>query len=192
MPEYDQEKFGSLLAEIESDPIAAREMAAARLSMQALSLLSKALAKSGKTQKELSVDLGVTESAVSQVLLGDGNLKIYTFARYLRALGFEAGLEFKSESGISISPAVQSRSRNNSISAKTNSSASNMLSVLDLLESGIKIDESTSNSGPAVSLSKNPSFWVSDHFLEFDSDAVESTQLPEISSTSATNLTLAA
>ncbi|MEU1594532.1 helix-turn-helix transcriptional regulator [Streptomyces sp. NPDC005708] len=47
---------------------------------------------SGKSNKELSSLLGVSEGAVSQVLNGDGNIRISTLARYLRAMGFEPRL----------------------------------------------------------------------------------------------------
>ena len=85
-------KFKSLLDEVESDPVASREMAAARLSFETLSILNLALSNSGLSQRDLAEKLGVSESAVSQTLFGDGNLRIYTFARYLKALGFEANL----------------------------------------------------------------------------------------------------
>ena len=62
----------------------------------------------GLTQRDLAQKIGVTESAVSQTLFGDGNLKIYTLARYLKALGFEASLELLLPSG-SISKPVFSR-----------------------------------------------------------------------------------
>lgn len=86
----------SWLEDFEKDPVLARELSAAGLAMETLSMLHDALSESGMTQLGLAQALGVTESAVSQVFNGDGNLRIYTFARYLRALGFEATLELES------------------------------------------------------------------------------------------------
>jgi transcriptional regulator with XRE-family HTH domain len=97
MSEVNPVEYESLLEEVENDPVAARELAAAELSMQTLSILNVALARSGLTQRDLAQKIGVTESAVSQTLFGDGNLKIYTLARYLKALGFEASLELLSD-----------------------------------------------------------------------------------------------
>lgn len=88
-------EFASLLEQIESDPIEARELAAAELGLRAILTLQKAMNQSGMNQIDLATSLGVSESAVSQVLNGDGNLRMHTFARYLRALDFEATLELQ-------------------------------------------------------------------------------------------------
>lgn len=83
----------SLLEEIEADPGASRELAAAGLARRVLEALNSALEESETAASTLASELGVSQSAVSQVLNGDGNLRIYTLARYLRALGLEATIE---------------------------------------------------------------------------------------------------
>lgn len=82
------------LAELESKtPEGARELAAAELMVRASTLLSKAFEQSGLTQRQLAESLGVTESRVSQILHGDGNVRLSTLARYLRATGYLARIE---------------------------------------------------------------------------------------------------
>ena len=71
-----------------TSPLGARELAASQLTNDALVLLQTALSSTGVTQKQLAEILGIGESRVSQVVNGDGNLKLTTFARYMRALGY--------------------------------------------------------------------------------------------------------
>lgn len=71
----------------------AREMAAARLNLRAVTLINSALTTCGISQKELADRVGVGESRVSQILHSDGNIKISTLARYLRAMGYSATIE---------------------------------------------------------------------------------------------------
>ena len=59
---------------------------------QAMRLLHQALEVSELDQKALAEKLGVTQGRVSQVLNGDGNLRIAALARYLRSLGYEVTL----------------------------------------------------------------------------------------------------
>jgi transcriptional regulator with XRE-family HTH domain len=66
-----------------------RALASARLRYEVLSLLHRALQQAWINQSELAARLGVRKSAVSQVLRGDGNMRISTFAEYLHALGCE-------------------------------------------------------------------------------------------------------
>ncbi|MFD8112234.1 helix-turn-helix domain-containing protein [Streptomyces microflavus] len=67
----------------------ARRLASARLRREALRSLHVALKASGLSQTELADRLRIRKSAVSQVLNGDGNLRIKTLAEYLSALGYE-------------------------------------------------------------------------------------------------------
>jgi transcriptional regulator with XRE-family HTH domain len=69
------------------------EMAAASLTNDAVALLQQATTSSMTPQRELAERLGVTESRVSQVLSGDGNIRLTTFARYLAGLGFRAEMK---------------------------------------------------------------------------------------------------
>ena len=77
----------------ESSAEGQREMSAARLNLRVVTLLNHAFESSGASQKELADRIGVGESRVSQILNGDGNLRVSTFARYLRALGYVAVIE---------------------------------------------------------------------------------------------------
>jgi transcriptional regulator with XRE-family HTH domain len=83
---------GSVAQRFASFPRGAQELSAARLARDAVAALEKAFTARGCKQKELASDLGLTEGAVSQVLNGDGNVRIATLGRYLRALGYEARL----------------------------------------------------------------------------------------------------
>ncbi|SDG88252.1 MULTISPECIES: helix-turn-helix domain-containing protein [Microbacterium] len=70
-------------------PASAQELSAARAEIRAEILLGEAFRVSGKSQRQLADDLGVTEGRVSQILSGGASLKVSTLARYLRALGFQ-------------------------------------------------------------------------------------------------------
>ncbi|MFE3118709.1 helix-turn-helix domain-containing protein [Streptomyces niveus] len=67
----------------------ARRLASARLRHEALRSLHAALSASGLNQTELAARLGIRKSAVSQVLHGDGNLRVKTLAEYLSVMGYE-------------------------------------------------------------------------------------------------------
>jgi transcriptional regulator with XRE-family HTH domain len=90
-----QEFEVSLIDALEASPRAAQEMAAADLATWIRWALNRALSVSRKSQKDLAESLGVSESAVSQVLSGDGNVKISTLAKYARALGFNAVMKLR-------------------------------------------------------------------------------------------------
>ncbi|MFD8914313.1 helix-turn-helix domain-containing protein [Streptomyces sp. NPDC059575] len=90
----------SVIDEYESFPRGAQELAAARLAQSAARALRDGLKAGGKSAREIADLLGLTESAVSQVLNSDGNVRIATLARYLRAMGYKASVE--------ISPASES------------------------------------------------------------------------------------
>lgn len=71
-------------------PRGAQELSAATLARDVSASLAQAFGRCKHSQKELAELLGLTEGAVSQVLNGDGNVRIATFGRYLRAMGYEA------------------------------------------------------------------------------------------------------
>lgn len=71
------------IEESEADRI---EMGAAHITNEVVGLLHAALAKSGMTRRELASRLGIGESRVSQVLNGDGNLRLTTIGRFLAAM----------------------------------------------------------------------------------------------------------
>lgn len=77
----------------EQTPAGSREMAAARAEVRVTNLLAKAWNLSTMTQKQLAECLGVTEGRVSQVLNSNGNLRITTIARYLRAMGYRLTID---------------------------------------------------------------------------------------------------
>lgn len=82
----------TLTDEEQATDAGAQGLAAAELAGQVMRLLQQALDASELDQKALAEKLGVTQGRVSQVLNGDGNMKIAAVARYLRALGYEMRL----------------------------------------------------------------------------------------------------
>lgn len=82
----------TMVEEEESTSAGSQGLAAADLAGQVMRLLQQALDVSGLDQKMLAEQLGVTEGRVSQVVNGDGNMRIASVARYLRALGYETRL----------------------------------------------------------------------------------------------------
>lgn len=79
----------ALVDEAASTDVGTTHMAAARASVQAISLLVRAHEESGKRQNEIAELLGISEGRVSQILNGDGNVRIATLARVLAATGFD-------------------------------------------------------------------------------------------------------
>lgn len=79
----------SLIDEERATDAGAQGLAAANLAGQVMRLLHQALDTSELDQKSLAEALRVTQGRVSQVLNGDGNMKIAAVARYLRALGYD-------------------------------------------------------------------------------------------------------
>ena len=82
----------TLIEAEEATETGAQGLAAADLAAQVMRILEQALDASGLDQKALAERLGVTQGRVSQVLNGDGNLRVAAVARYLRALGYETHL----------------------------------------------------------------------------------------------------
>lgn len=82
----------TLVDEEQATDAGAQGLAAADLAGQVMRLLHQALDASELDQKALAEKLDVTQGRVSQVLNGDGNMKIAAVARYLHALGYETQL----------------------------------------------------------------------------------------------------
>lgn len=101
----------SLIENYASFPRGAQELSAASLAQSVVSCLEQAKRVSGKSNKELSSLLGVSEGAVSQVLNSDGNIRISTLARYLRAMGFEPRLSAEPVDGGESLPTAPRRVR---------------------------------------------------------------------------------
>lgn len=74
-------------------------LAAASLATQVASLIERAKERSNLSGKQLAERLGVTEGRVSQVLNGDGNVRVATLARFLGACGFELHMTARPLSG---------------------------------------------------------------------------------------------
>lgn len=70
-----------------------RELGAAVAINDTLGIINLAFAKSGISQSELATLLGVGPARISQILNGDGNIRVSTMGRLLAVLGFRANLE---------------------------------------------------------------------------------------------------
>lgn len=79
----------TLIEQEEATDAGAQGLAAADLAGQVVRLLEQALDASGMDQKALADKLDVTQGRISQVLHGDGNMRVAAVARYLRALGYQ-------------------------------------------------------------------------------------------------------
>jgi transcriptional regulator with XRE-family HTH domain len=69
------------------------ERSAARLAVNAVAVMNRARETADVSQRVLAERLGVGESRVSQILHGDGNVRMATLARVLRALGYQVRLD---------------------------------------------------------------------------------------------------
>lgn len=86
----DRERVSWAQRREQTSPLSA---AAARAAVRAVSLINEKVDESGISNKELADRIDVTASRVSQVLNGDGNLRVSTLARFLRAAGFRLRIE---------------------------------------------------------------------------------------------------
>ena len=69
------------------------DAAAARAAVRAGGLMNEAFSKSNLgTRRELADVVGVSEGRISQLLNGDGNVRVSTLARLLKASGFDLEL----------------------------------------------------------------------------------------------------
>lgn len=120
----------SVIDQYESFPRGAQELAAARLAQSVTRALDSSLVASGKTAREVADLLGVTEGAVSQVMSSDGNIRIATLGRYLRAMGYQARVEV-SPAEESAPPVAQTRRRprRDSLDRRSEKSRENAVSV---------------------------------------------------------------
>jgi len=100
-----------MIAEMEADPSAALELAAARSAVEGSALLSHAFAAAGLSQKELAQRVGVTEGRVSQVLGTAVNLRLSTVGRYLQAMGFRLSLAAIDADGNAVDAGFSSSAR---------------------------------------------------------------------------------
>lgn len=69
------------------------DAAAARAAVRAVGLMNEAFGRSDLgMRRELAELLGVSEGRISQLLNGDGNVRVSTLARLLKASGFDLEL----------------------------------------------------------------------------------------------------
>jgi transcriptional regulator with XRE-family HTH domain len=103
-PKTAVEKYASF-------PRGAQELSAARLANRVLSCLHRAKEASGNSARQIAELLGLSEGAVSQVLNGDGNIRISTLGRYVRAMGYEIELSLSPASKSARPAELESRRR---------------------------------------------------------------------------------
>lgn len=84
----DDDKRRSLAEQLrEENPL---DAAAARAAVAAVSVMNEAFEKSDlSSRRQLAGALGVSEGRISQILNGDGNVRVSTLARLLKASGFD-------------------------------------------------------------------------------------------------------
>ena len=80
----------TMVEQLRSTPQGRISASGAELAVRTVHLLGQAVHESGMTQAEIADALGVTAGRVSQVLNGDGNVRIATLARFLEATGYTA------------------------------------------------------------------------------------------------------
>ena len=68
------------------------ESAAADSAVRSVSLINEVIEKAALPQSQVADILGISPGRVSQVLNGDGNVRISTLAKFLRAAGFDLEL----------------------------------------------------------------------------------------------------
>ncbi|WP_336653179.1 MULTISPECIES: hypothetical protein [unclassified Leucobacter] len=93
-----QIESASFIDLITEDPFHAREVAAADLVEDATEKLQRAFRGSEASVESLAQALHVSVERVREVISGESDLLISTFARYLKALGREVSFSFKDES----------------------------------------------------------------------------------------------
>jgi transcriptional regulator with XRE-family HTH domain len=80
----------SLVDELEEEmPM---DAAAAKAAVESVALINSTLKAAGIRQSELARMLELTEGRVSQVVNGDGNVRVSTLAKFLRAAGYNLAL----------------------------------------------------------------------------------------------------
>jgi DNA-binding phage protein len=69
------------------------DMAAAGAAVHAVAMMNTAMRNSGLSREGLAEALGVTVERVDEILDGDGNVRIATLARVLKATGRDLNME---------------------------------------------------------------------------------------------------
>lgn len=89
----------SEIEKIEADPRLRAELAAARLASTIGALMDAVEEATPVLQKDIAHAMRVTPGRVSQILSGDGNVKIATLGRFLDAAGYDLELVARPKSG---------------------------------------------------------------------------------------------
>ena len=84
---------------LEGAPTSRADLAAARLASLVTGLLEKVEVRSSARRKDVADAMSVTPGRVSQIMSGDGNLRIATLARLLDGFGYELSLTARPISG---------------------------------------------------------------------------------------------
>lgn len=88
-----------LVEELEEDPRVRSELAAARLASTVGALMEQVADATSAKYKDIAAVMGVSAGRVSQILSGDGNVRIATLARLLDACGYELELIARPKAG---------------------------------------------------------------------------------------------
>lgn len=84
---------------LQADPKASGNLAAARLADLVAALMEAVEDACPARQKDIAEAMGVTPGRVSQLMAGDGNVRIATLARFLDGCGYELSLTATPKSG---------------------------------------------------------------------------------------------
>ncbi len=94
-----QGSLASEIARLEADPTERASLAAAQLASAIGALMEQTIDASTSSKQEIAANMGVTPARISQLLAGDGNVRIATVARLLDACGFEVSVTAKAKHG---------------------------------------------------------------------------------------------
>lgn len=97
------------LERLQADPRESASLAAARLASLVGALMESAEDRSPARQKEIAEAMGVSPGRISQLLAGDGNVRISTLARFLDACGYELSLTATPKAGSDLEPITMPR-----------------------------------------------------------------------------------
>lgn len=81
-----------LVEELEEDPRTSGELAAARLASTVGALMEQVGEATSESVEDIAAVMSVSAERVTQILAGDGNVRIATLARFLHACGYELEL----------------------------------------------------------------------------------------------------
>lgn len=88
MTSNDRVSLADLLRE--QDPLG---MAASGAAVHSVALINNLYLNGGLTRDQLATKIGVSRNRVDEVLDGDGNIRVSTLARFLKAYGYSLTIE---------------------------------------------------------------------------------------------------